>query len=66
MIHYHGTPAGGTRDDAARFLRGRHALVPWVRDEDIGTVAEVCQSFMLDNGAFSAWKSGEPITDWGG
>lgn len=64
MIHYHGTPCGATREDVARFLSGRHALIPWVRPEDIGTAAEVCQSFCLDNGAFSAWKSGEPITDW--
>lgn len=64
MIHYHGTPCGATREDVARFLNGRHALIPWVRPEDIGTAAEVCQSFCLDNGAFSAWKSGEPITDW--
>lgn len=64
MIHYHGTPCGATREDVARFLAGRHALIPWVRPEDIGTAAEVCQSFCLDNGAFSAWKSGEPITDW--
>lgn len=64
MIHYHGTPCGGKRAEAADFLRGRHALVPWVRDEDIGCVADNCQSFCLDNGAFSAWKSGKPITDW--
>jgi len=64
MIHYHGTPCGATREDVSRFLNGRHALVPWYRPEDIGTAAEVCQSFCLDNGAFSAWKSGEPITDW--
>lgn len=66
MIHYHGTPCGGKREDVARFLAGRHALIPWVRPEDIGTAAEVCQSFCLDNGAFTAWKSGEPITDWSG
>lgn len=66
MTPYHGTPYGGTREEAARFLSGRHALVPWVRDEDIGPAAEVCQSFMLDNGAFSAWKTGKPITDWSG
>lgn len=28
MKHFHGTPIGGTRQDAARFLLGRHALVP--------------------------------------
>ena len=64
MIHYHGTPCGATRDDVARFLKGRHALIPWVRPEDIGTAAEVCQSFCIDNGAFSLWKAGESRTDW--
>jgi hypothetical protein len=66
VIHYHGTPCGGQREQVARFLSGRHALIPWVRDEDIGTAADVCQSFCLDNGAFTAWKQGEPITDWSG
>lgn len=58
MIHYHGTPVGGPRQDVARFLRGRHALVPFPRQEDMGVVAEVCQSFCFDNGAFSVWKRG--------
>lgn len=58
MIHYHGTPIGGSRQDAARFLMGRHALVPFPRQDDIGIVAEVCQSFCLDNGAFTVWKQG--------
>ena len=58
MIHYHGTPIGGSRQDVARFLRGRHALIPYPRQDDIGIVAEVCQSFVLDNGAFSVWKRG--------
>ena len=53
MIHYHGTPCGGTRQDVARFLMGRHALVPFPRQDDMGIVAEVCQSFVFDNGAFS-------------
>jgi hypothetical protein len=58
MIHYHGTPAGGGRLDAAKFLAGRHALVPFPRQDDMGVVAEVCQSFVFDNGAFSVWKKG--------
>ncbi|QZP24178.1 hypothetical protein [Pseudomonas mosselii] len=58
MIHYHGTPIGGTRQDAARLLAGRHALVPFPRQDDMGIVAEVCQSFVFDNGAFTAWKKG--------
>lgn len=66
MIHFHGTPCGATREDVARFLSGRHAFVPWLRCEDIGTAAEVCQSFAVDCSAYTAWKSGEPITDWSG
>lgn len=58
MIHYHGTPVGGSRQDAARFLMGRHALVPFPRRDDMGAVAECCQSFVFDNGAFTVWKQG--------
>jgi len=58
MIHYHGTPVGGTRQDAARFLSGRHALVPFPRPDDVGAVSELCQSFVFDNGAFTVWKQG--------
>lgn len=61
MIHYHGTPCGGPREQVARFLRGRHALVPFVRPEDIATAADECQSFCVDNGAFTAWKQGVTI-----
>lgn len=41
-----------------RFFRGRHALVPFPRPEDLPAVADVCRSFVLDNGAFTVWKSG--------
>jgi hypothetical protein len=58
MIHYHGTPIGGSRQDVARFLVGRHALVPYFRQDDMPIVADVCQSFVLDNSAFSIWKRG--------
>ena len=58
MIHYHGTPIGGSRQDAARFLIGRHALVPFPRPDDVAIVAEVCQSFVFDNGAFTVCKQG--------
>lgn len=63
MIHYHGTPCGSTREDVARFLSGRHALISFFRPEDIGIAADVCQSFCIDNGAFSAWRLGDRI-DW--
>lgn len=58
MIHYHGTPIGGSRQDVARFLIGRHALVPFFRQDDVSIVSEVCQSFVLDNSAYSIWKQG--------
>lgn len=58
MIHYHGTPIGGNRQDGARFLAGRHALVPFPRRDDMGIVADACQSFVFDNGAFTVWKQG--------
>lgn len=61
MIHYHGTPVGGTRQDASHFLMGRHALVSFAYPEDLPIVADVCQSFVLDNGAFTAWKQGKPM-----
>lgn len=58
MIHYHGTPVSGTRTSVVEFLRGRHGLVPFPRRDDLHMVAEMCQSFVFDNGAFSVWKSG--------
>jgi hypothetical protein len=61
VIHYHGTPIGGTRQGAARFLLGRHALVSFAYPQDIETVAEVCASYVLDNGAFTTWKQGRPL-----
>lgn len=32
----------------------------------IEVVSRVCQSFVVDNGAFTAWRQGEPIQDWSG
>lgn len=61
MIHYHGTPISGCGIDAARFLKGRHAFVSFAAPTQLPIVAEVCASFALDNGAFSAWRSGKPF-----
>jgi hypothetical protein len=66
MKHYHGTPMGGKRQDVARILQGRYALIPFGRIEDLPVAAEVCRGFCFDNGAFTAWRKGEPITDWHG
>lgn len=63
MIHYHGTPI--TPDKALlASVDGGHALVSFAAPDQIGIVSEVCQSFVLDNGAFSAWRSGSPVVDW--
>ena len=51
----------GPRQDVARFYVGRHALVPHPRPDDLGAIAEVCKTFVFDNGAFSAWKRGVPM-----
>lgn len=54
MIHYHGTPV--TPVDAAReLLTRRHGLVSFENPAQMPLVAEVCQSFVIDNGAYSKW-----------
>lgn len=59
MIKYHGTPIGGTIDEVQRFLPNRHCLISYHHPEQIDFVAELSASFILDNGAFSFWKSGQ-------
>tara|TARA_R110000737_G_scaffold138940_1_gene169911 strand:+ start:119 stop:856 length:738 start_codon:yes stop_codon:yes gene_type:complete len=56
MIKYHGTPIGGKTTDAEEILRGRHSLVSFSRPDQLAVCMDVCQSFVLDNGAFSLWK----------
>jgi len=63
MTPYHGTPITPTTA-AARAIWAGHAFVSFARPEQLGIVLEVAQSFAVDNGAFSAWKSGKPVTDW--
>lgn len=68
MIHYHGTPVTPLTD-AARFFARRHAMVSFATItrgglDQLPVIAEVAQSFVLDNGAFTAWKSGTPVSDW--
>lgn len=63
MIHYHGlpiTPASA----AVAAVRGGHAFISFAHADQLSIAIEVCQSFALDNGAFSAWRGGAPITDW--
>jgi hypothetical protein len=62
MIHYHGGPI--TPDKAAREVwTRRHGFVSFAHQQQMALAAEICQSFALDNGAFSAWKDGRSV-DW--
>ncbi len=63
MIHYHGLPIWPATAAAAAVSAG-HAFVSAERPEQLGLAVECCQSFAVDNGAFSSWKRGEPRTDW--
>lgn len=64
MIHYHGAPITPASAAKTLFTR-RHAMVSHAYPEQLPLVAEVCQSFALDNGAFTRWKQGRQ-TDWSG
>ena len=61
MIHYHGTPFSGDHQTAIQGLSRRHAMVSFAEAKQLEIVAEVCQSFTFDNGAFTAWKQGKPF-----
>jgi len=63
MIHYHGLPITPATA-ALRAINGGHAFVSFRHPDQLTLALEVAQSFALDNGAFSAWRSGEPVTDW--
>lgn len=63
MIHYHGLPITPSTA-AASAISGGHAFVSFRHSGQIGVAIECCQSFAIDNGAFSAWRAGTPITDW--
>lgn len=64
MIHYHGTPMTSTLDMVKAFA-GKHAMVSYEHPEQLELAAEVCQSIVLDNGAFSAWQQGK-VYDFNG
>jgi hypothetical protein len=61
---FHGTPIGGSRQDVARFLTGRDALVPFARPDDLPIVMEVARSFIFDCSSYSIWQSGEGEVDY--
>jgi len=59
VIHYHGTPMTPAADMVKAFA-ARHAMVSFEDPRQIEVAAEICQSVVLDNGAFSAWRQGKP------
>lgn len=58
MIHYHGLPMTPTAEMLHAF-GGRHAMVSFEYPDQIDLAAEICQSIVLDCGAYSAWKQGK-------
>lgn len=65
MIHYHGLPIT-PQTAAAVALNAGHAFVSFAHADQLGVAIALCQSFAVDNGAFSAWKAGRPVKDWAG
>jgi hypothetical protein len=63
LIHYHGLPITPATA-AVRAITNGHAFVSFKHPDQLTIALEVAQSFALDNGAFSAWRSGKPVTDW--
>lgn len=63
MIPYHGMPITPL-SVARRAVNCGHAFVSHRYRHQLDLVLEICQSFAVDNGAFSAWKSGKPVVDW--
>lgn len=63
MIHYHGLPINPATA-AVRAVLGGHAFVSYKHPGQLTLALDICQSFAVDNGAFSAWKSGDPVLDW--
>ena len=64
MIHYHGGPI--TPDTCAiRAWKARHAFISFAHHSQLNLASEICQSFAVDNGAFTAWKAaGRNKIDW--
>lgn len=63
MIHYHGLPITPATA-AVKAVDAGHAFVSFRHPDQLPVAVEMCQSFAIDNGAFSAWKSGHPVQDW--
>lgn len=63
MIHYHGLPIT-PETCCVTAIGGGHPFVSFPNRGQLESAIAVRQSFAIDNGAFPAWRSGEPIKDW--
>lgn len=63
MICYHGLPIT-PMTAAAQAIQAGHAFVSYAHADQLTAAVEYAASFAIDNGAFSAWRSGKPVTDW--
>jgi len=61
VIHYH--CADINPNDKLLELEGRHLLVSHAYPRPVNWAHSVAQSVVLDNGAFSVWRSGK-VADW--
>jgi hypothetical protein len=61
MLHYHGTPI--TPAAVLYSLAGNCFCVSHMRPDQVRQVHEIGQSVLLDNGAYSKWKSKKSV-DW--
>ncbi|MBY4838543.1 hypothetical protein [Pantoea sp. DY-5] len=62
MIHFHGGPIT-PESCALKAWKGRHAFISFANPGQLLLASEVCQSFALDNGAFSFWTK-KRVVDW--
>jgi len=63
MVPYHGLPITPATA-AVRAIKGGNAFVSFAHPEQLAVALECAQSIAFDNGAFPAWMSGKPITNW--
>jgi hypothetical protein len=64
MIPYIGLPILGEESVCLKAIKGGHAFLSFSAPVQSKLAVAYCQSYALDNGAYSAWKKGQPITDW--
>jgi hypothetical protein len=62
VIHYHGGPIWPTTAAVALWTR-RHGMTSFAHPAQVALMFEVCQSAVIDCGAFTTWRAGEGEVD---